>query len=73
LFHQVRPLLGISPGVQVGLGKAAPPYFVSKTYHPISMLAGQLDHFISALFLRWYSGSGLVIQCFARFHFTPGR
>lgn len=38
------------PGMQVRLGKAAPPGFILKPQRPIRMLAGQADQPVAALF-----------------------
>lgn len=73
LFHQAQRLPIRRPTVQMRLGKAAPPGFVLKANDPVGMAAGQRDQSIPELFFRWYSGSGLVIHCLARFQRTPRR
>jgi len=61
------------PSMQIGLCKATPPGFILKTPDPIRMPNQGFDQPVPTLFLRSYSGSGLVIQCFARDHLTPIR
>src|SRR3990170_7173825 len=73
LLHQPQRVIGFSPAIQMGLFQAAPPGFIFETQRPIRMAPHHLDQPVSTLFLRLYSGSGLVIQCFARAHFTPIR
>src|SRR6266508_1052249 len=73
LFHQAQRLPIRRPTMQMWLGKAAPPGFVLKTDDPVRMTTGQRDQSISEPFFRWYSGSGLVIHCLARFQRTPRR
>lgn len=62
LLNQAQWFSGYRPGMQVGVGKTAPPHFILKAQHPIGMPAGQPDQSIAELFFRWYSGSGLVIH-----------
>lgn len=69
LFHQSHRLFFFTPTRQVGLGKAAPPSFVLKAPHPAILLC-QRNYPVSGLFFRSYAGSGLVIQCLARFQET---
>src|SRR3990172_8452259 len=73
LLHQAQRVIGCGPAIHIGLFQAAPPGFVFETQRPIRMAPDHLDQPVSTLFLRLYSGSGLVIQCFARAHFTPIR
>ena len=65
--------LGVRPTVLVGLGQPAPPDFVLKAERPRRMGVGPLDQLVAPFFFRAYAGSGLVIQCLARFQATPKR
>jgi len=66
LFNQTQRLPWLDPGRQAGLGKTAPPSLVLKAPGPSGLLR-QCDYSVARLFFRTYSGSGLVIQCLARF------
>lgn len=66
LLLQSQWAIRFSPVIHVGLLKSASLGFVFETQHPIVMLLDQFDQPTSTLFLRRYSGSGLVSQCFAR-------
>src|SRR5262245_58622674 len=57
----------------VGLGQAAPPDFIAKPQSPRRLGFGTLDQLVAPFFFRAYAGSGLVIQCLARFHDTRKR
>ena len=59
--------LGSCPGMQGGLGETAPPDLILQPQDPCRMAQRQCDQAIAPLFFRAYWGSGLVIQCFARF------
>src|SRR6266699_3562191 len=67
LLHQADRLILALPGVNVRQRKAAPPDFIAKTNRPRGLLAGPGDQPISCRFFLRYRGSGLVIQCLARF------
>ena len=69
LFHQSQRLSCLTPTRQVRLRKATPPSLVLKAPYP-TMLLCQGNYPVSRLFLRSYPGSGLVIQCLARFQET---
>ena len=73
LFDQPQWFSIRRPAMQMGLCVAAPPHFVLIADHPVGMLAGQADQSVPELFFRWYSGSGLVIHCLARFQRMPRR
>src|SRR5262245_41556342 len=73
LFHQAQRLVGLRPGVQVGLPQATPPHLVGEAQRPVRMGAGQSDQTVALSFFRTYSGSGLVIHCLARFQPMPSR
>lgn len=61
----------ISPGVKLRRMKPAPPRLIFIAQHPIAVGRGELFQPFKLLFFNAYCGSGLVIQFFARFHFTP--
>ena len=73
LSHQLFQSQPITfrPTVQLRLSQTRPPDLISKPQHPFGMLRGQANQPVARLFLRAYSGSGLVIQSRARFHRTP--
>jgi len=72
LLYQSQRLSFFTPTRQFRLGKAAPPGFILKAPYP-TMLLRQRNDAVARLFLRSYSGSGLVIQCLARFQETCKR
>jgi len=72
LLYQSHRLSFLTPARQVRLGKAAPPSLVLKAPNPTMLLCQRYDS-VARLFLRSYSGSGLVIQCLARFQETFNR
>src|SRR5215475_760105 len=57
----------------VGLGEATPPDLVAKAQRPRRLRPHPLDQLVAPFFFRTYAGSGLVIQCCARFHDTRMR
>jgi len=61
------------PGMKSGLNEPAPPRFIFIAQHPITVSRGKFFQPFKLLFFNAYCGSGLVIQFFARFHFTPRR
>src|SRR5262249_22577862 len=61
------------PGVQRRLRQAAPPGLVLVAQHPVGVRLRQPDQPVAGFFFRAYCGSGLVIQCLARFQRTPRR
>lgn len=63
--------LRISPGMKSRLMKPAPPRLIFKTQHPVTVNRSQPLQPFKLLFFKAYCGSGLLIQFFARFHFTP--
>ena len=64
---------GVCPAMLVGLGQATPPDLVPKAQRPRRLGMGPLDQPVAPFFSRAYAGSGLVIQCLARFHDTRKR
>lgn len=72
-FHQADRLVFALLGRQVRKRKPAPPDLVQKTNGPAGLLAGPGDQPIACVFFSWYWGSGLVIQCLARFQLVPNR
>src|SRR5215510_5088766 len=65
--------LWVCPTVLVGLGQPAPPDFVAEPERPRRPGVSPLDQLVAPFFFRAYAGSGLVIQCLARFQATPNR
>jgi hypothetical protein len=63
----------LSPAVHRRLSKTTPPDFIYIPQNPLRVLFGQPDQAVARLFLRAYSGSGLVIQSRARFQLIPRR
>ena len=70
---ELRGGLRVCPTVLVGLGQPAPPDFVAKPERPPRLGVGPLDHLVASFFFRVYAGSGLVLQCLARFQATLNR
>lgn len=60
-----------SPGMKSRLMKPAPPRLIFKTQDPVTVSRCQPLQPFKLLFFNAYCGSGLLIQFFARFHFTP--
>jgi hypothetical protein len=73
LLNQANRRLLALPGMQTWSGKAAPPNFIEKASCPIWLCTGVGDQPISCVFFNRYCGSGLVIQCLARFQLVPSR
>ena len=73
LFHQAYGVPFALPGLHTRQRKTAPPHFVLEAGGPIRLLTGPGDQPIACVFLSRYCGSGLVIQCLARFQFVPNR
>src|SRR5919108_1117393 len=74
LLHFLQLQRGIrGPGVESRLFKPAPPAFICIAEDPGLVGTGEPLYSFQLLFFRRYCGSGLVIQSFARFHFTPRR
>src|SRR5207247_10188118 len=57
----------------VRLGQPTPPDFVAKPQDPRRLGHGPLDQLVAPFFFRAYAGSGVVIQCLARFQATRKR
>src|SRR5262245_22319004 len=72
ILEQAQRLV-VCPGPEVGLSQAAPPHLILKADDPVGMPQGQRDQAITPLFFRAYCGSGLVIQCLARFQLVRRR
>src|SRR5919109_4118691 len=65
--------LVLGPRVQLGLRQTRPPDFIGEAQYPFRMGRCQANQPVALLFFNAYRGSGLVIQCLARFHATPIR
>src|ERR1700730_5562838 len=70
LFDQANGMLRVLPDMHSRQGKAAPPHLILKTNGPVRLLAGPSNQAVACVFFRRYCGSGLVIQCLARFQFV---
>src|SRR5258707_10095 len=73
VFSQTNRLVLALPGVQTRQRKAAPPHFIAKADRPTGLLAGPGNQAVARVFFCWYCGSGLVIQCLARFQLVCKR
>src|SRR5712692_12035674 len=63
----------VLPGVQARQSKATPPHLVEIANGPVRLRTGPGDQPIACVFFSRYCGSGLVIQCLARFQLFPSR
>src|SRR4030066_2011223 len=70
LLDQAQRFVRFTPGREPGLLKAAPPGLILKAQNPVGTAHHCLHQPVAALFFRSYAGSGLVIHCLARCHFT---
>jgi hypothetical protein len=61
---------GSSPPVPGGPRQAAPPDFIGNAEGPVRVACREADESSTRGFCRVYAGSGLVIQCWARFQRT---
>src|SRR5262245_3178582 len=61
----------LAPAMLRGVGQAAPPHLISKAQPPGGLGMRQAHQAVPTIFFRRYAGSGLVIQCLARFQRTP--
>src|SRR2546429_1784694 len=73
MFHQTDRVLRVLPGVQTRQGKTTPPHLILEADGPGRLLAGPGDQPVACVFFCRYSGSGLVIQCLARFQLVLSR
>src|SRR5436309_5230244 len=71
LLHQVDRLVFALPGIERGQSKPAPPHLVQKADGPAGLRARPGHQPIACVFFSRYWGSGLVIQCLARFQLFP--
>jgi hypothetical protein len=71
LLHQANWFVFALPGRKGGQGKAAPPDFVQKADGPAWLRARPGNQSVACVFFSRYCGSGLVIQCLARFQLFP--
>jgi len=72
LFHQADGLV-IAPSMQLGLSLATPPDVIFAAQGNVRMVGRDPDQPIAWRFCNVYAGSGLTIQCLARFQLTPKR
>ena len=73
LLDQPHGLVRALPGMGRRQGKATPPDFIQKADGPGGLLTGPGNQAVSCVFFSRYCGSGLVIQCLARFQLVPRR
>src|SRR5215210_5839137 len=73
LLDQPQPVVLLDPGSEAGPGQPTPPDLVLEPQGPGRVGRGQADQAVARAFFRAYSGSGLVIHCFARRQRTPRR
>ena len=74
--RQFLPLvrgLCVRPVMLGGLGEPTPPDFVANAQRPRGLRHGPRDQAVAPVLFRIDAGSGLVIQCLARFQATPHR
>ncbi len=67
LLHQANWMVFALPSVHAGQGETTPPHLVEEADGPLRPLTGPDDQTVACGFFCRYSGSGLVIQCLARF------
>src|SRR5260370_40726415 len=63
----------VLPGVHARQGKATPPHLVEEPDRPARLLASPSNQAVTGVFFSRYCGSGLVIQCLARFQLVFSR
>src|SRR5512135_1157248 len=73
LFHQAHRVDLILPGMHTRQGKATPPHFVEEAHGPVRLPTGPSNQPVACVFFSRYCGSGLVIQCLARFQLVFSR
>src|SRR5262249_27327240 len=72
-FDQAQRSVVLRPGVQGRTRQPTPPGLVLEAQHPVRGVSAQADQAVARAFFHAYAGSGLVIQCLARFQPTPSR
>src|SRR5260370_4866197 len=73
LLHQMHGMVFVLPGVQARQRKATPPHLVEIANGPVRLRTGPGDQAVACVFFSRYCGSGLVIQCLARFQLVFSR
>src|SRR5947209_10061277 len=73
VFDQAYWLILTRPRLQARQRKATPPDFVEKANSPLSLHTGPSNQAVPGDFFSVYWGSGLVIQCLARFQLIFNR
>jgi hypothetical protein len=71
LFHQVDRFVLALPDIERGQSEAAPPHLIQKANDPAWLRTRPSYQPIACVFFNREWGSGLVIQCLARFQFFP--
>src|SRR6266516_8113088 len=67
LFDEADWVIQVLPSVHARQGKAAPPDLIQEADGPGRLAAGPGNQAVASVFFCRYCGSGLVIQCLARF------
>src|SRR5258708_18724809 len=73
LLHQMQCMVFVLPGMHARQGKATPPHLIEEANSPIRLDAGPGHQPVACVFFSRYCGSGLVIQCLARFQLVFSR
>ncbi len=73
LLHQTHGMSVVLPGVQARQSKATPPHLVEIANGPVRLGTGPGNQPVARVFFSRYCGSGLVIQCLARFQLVFSR
>src|SRR6266568_1323067 len=73
LFHQAHWVLLLLPGMHARQSKATPPDLVEEANRPVWLLTTPGNQAVACVFFSRYCGSGLVIQCLARFQLVLSR
>jgi hypothetical protein len=73
LFHQMAWLVFVLPSIESGQRNPAPPHLIQKADRPAGLLTTPGDQPLACVFFCRDWGSGLVIQCWARFQLFAKR
>src|SRR5579863_2125743 len=73
LLHQTHRMGLVLPGVHARARKATPPHLVEEANGPVLLDTGPSNQAVACVFFSRYCGSGLVIQCLARFQLVLSR
>src|SRR5260370_13705432 len=73
VLHQTHRMVFVLPGVHARQGEATPPHLVEIANGPVRLRTSPGDQAVASVFFSRYCGSGLVIQCLARFQLVFSR